>query len=538
MRSVPPLVLVTVLATALTGCTSGLPSPSSSPTAVPTSPTASPAPALAEHGVSAGHPLTAEVAVGVLERGGNAVDAAITAALVDPVLQPEASGLGGGGSAIIVEGAEVAYVDYRDEVNVAGTIPDSGTGVPGLVAGLEALHQRYGRLPWEDLVQPAADLARNGVPVSWYLARQLAYLPQGPERLPQFYRADGTRLQEGDLLVQEQLARTLDTVASEGAAAFYSGDLVSELSTVPGIDAESLAAYEPQWSEPPSGPVGEYELVSASPALPGAALVQLLQVAEAAGIGEVEPGSPEFYDIQTDAWRIANESIQTVLGDPNFVNVPVEELTDPVRNAQLAAEAATAATRTDTFDEVDGNTTHISVVDQDGMAVSMTNTVTNFWGAGTYIAGFFMNDSLERFDNIGITDTNDSAPGARSVSWSAPSMMLDGEGRPALVVGSPGGRQIPSSLATVISYWALHDRSVEESILAARTQLLPNGTLRVERQELADALRGLGYDTEVPSSQTIFGSVQALEVDWNERRVASFADPRRASGVVVASTLD
>ncbi|WEF20836.1 gamma-glutamyltransferase [Microbacterium maritypicum] len=520
------LVLVTAM---LAGCTPIEPTPTRSPLSSSTPSPTPTLPPLAQGAVAAGHPLSAEAGTAVLRQGGNAVDAAIAAAFADTVLQPDASSIGGGGSAIIADSDDLDYVDYRDEVNVAGTVPSSGAGIPGFVAGMAALHERYGTLPWEALLEPAIALARDGAPLSSYLAGQLQYLPGGAADVPPFYDADGRRLLADATFVQSTLAETLSTIATEGADAFYTGSLVPRLADVPGIDAESLAAYEVQWSDPPAGTFGDYTVVSAAPALPGAAVIQQLQIEEALGIAGAVPGSADFIDIQTRAWRIANNSIQTLFGDPNFVDVPVDALTDPEANAALAASAGAAGTAEG--EDVDGNTTHISVVDENGLTVSMTNTVTDFWGSKQYVAGFFFNNSLKRFNDIGTAGLNVVRPGARSVSWSAPSLVLDATGRPVLVVGLPGGRQIPSTLATVIALWAMHDASVEEAVLAPRFQLLTNDVLRLESDSVAAELRGRGYTVEVSGYPPVFGSVQALEIDWQTRSVTGFADPRRAAGV-------
>ncbi|KJQ53866.1 gamma-glutamyltransferase family protein [Microbacterium sp. SA39] len=512
----------------LTACTPVEPPPE--PQSETATPTPSPAPpALNGGAVAAGHPLAAAVGTAILDAGGNAVDAAIGTAFADTVLQPDASSLGGGGSAIVADTEEVSYVDYRDEVNLAGTVPAGGAGIPGFVAGMAALHDRYGSLEWSEILQGALALARDGAPLSDYLAGQMRYLPTRIDSTPAFFNAAGNRLQAGETLVQPDLAATLQTLAAEGPDAFYRGSLVPTLASVQGFDAESLAAYEVQWSVPPAGEFGEYTVVSASPALPGAAVIQQLQIEEALGLAGTAPNSAEFIDVQTKAWRIANNSIQTLFGDPAFVDVPVDQLTDPELNAALAASGG-GSTSSDS-PEVDGNTTHISVVDEDGLTVSMTNTVTNFWGSGQYVAGFFLNDALERFDDIGAAGLNVVRPGARSVSWSAPSLVLDQTGRPVLVIGLPGGRQIPSSLATVIGLWALHDFSVVDAVLAPRFQLLPNDTLRVEQGAPVDALRALGYRVEVSDASAVFGSVQALEIDWSSKSILGHPDPRRAAGV-------
>lgn len=484
---------------------------------------------LSQGAVAAGHPLAAAVGTAVLDAGGNAIDAAVATAFADTVLQPDASSIGGGGSAIIADSEFVDYVDYRDEVNAAGVIRAGGAGIPGFVAGMAALHDKYGSMQWSELLPGAISLARDGAPVSAYLAGQLRYLPTGTNQTPAFFDAAGGLLPAESTLVQPELAQTFQTLADEGPSAFYSGSLVPALTSIPGVDADSLGQYEVQWSNPPSGTFGDYTVISASPALPGAAVIQQLQIEEALGIRDTAPNSAAFIDAQTKAWRIANASIQSVFGDPNFTDVPVQTLTDAAANAALAASAG--ATTSPDSPEVDGNTTHISVVDENGLTVSMTNTVTNFWGSGQYTAGFFLNDSLERFNDIGNAGLNVARPGARSVSWSAPSLLLDAERRPVLAVGLPGGRQIPSTLATVIALWALHDLPLSDAVMAPRFQLLPDDTLRVEQGAPVADLQALGYRVQVSENTPVFGSVQALEIDWDARTIIGFADPRRAAGV-------
>lgn len=519
------------------------PSASASPSGPPPSPTPTPAPQpeLGAHGVSAGHPLAAEAGAQMLERGGTAVDAAVAAAFADAVLQPASSGIGGGGAAIVLADGEAANYEYREVVNQAGEIPDSGAGIPGFVAGMDRLHRDHGSLPWADLLQPAIELARSGEPVSRYLASQIAGAP-GPEvtaSLPHFRRDDGSLLRRGDVLVQEELATTMRTLAEDGADSFYTGSLARTLAETPGIDRGSLAAYEVDVSEPAAGPVGEFTMLSGAPALPGAAIIQLLQIAEAAGIADVDPDSPEYVDILSRAWQVADTSVQEHFGDPRFVDVPVESLTDPERNAQLAATlpgAAETSRSSAALASYEGapNTTHISVVDADGRAVSMTNTITNYWGSGQYVAGFFVNNQLSRFGDVGIDGANQPEPGRRSVTWSSPSMLLDERQRPVLVLGTPGGQQIPSTIANVVARWALHGQPLETAVRSGRFYLT-GGELRLETPQLAGAMRGMGYDVVVTdeAARPSYGSVQALVIRWGKGRVGSFADERRSAGYVV-----
>ncbi|WP_324650722.1 gamma-glutamyltransferase [Georgenia sp. H159] len=545
------LTVAVVVAASLAACTSSgpqqpQPSPSSAApttTAPPSpSPTPSPTSSPASYGVAAGDPAAVDAGIRVLQDGGNAVDAAIAAAFAVAVVEPYASGIGGGGAAIVVPGGDggqaVAY-DYREVVPVDGVIPPSGTGIPGFVAGMAALHDAHGQTEWAEVLAPAIELAADGDPASGMLAARLRE-DVGPgivAELPQF-RSGGQALAEGDVLVQEELAATMRTLADEGPESFYTGTLAAALVGVPGIDAGSLAGYEVVSGEPVRGVVGDHEVLAPMPPLPGAPMVQMLQVAEALGAGEAAPGSVELIERVSRAWEVADESTSTVLGDPAFVDVPVAELTDPDRNAALAADVpqtSAAATTTSTRYEGTPNTTHISVVDASGTAVSMTNTLTHWFGSGTYRAGFFLNDQLSRFSAIE-SAANRPAPGKRSVSWSMPLVVIDDDARVVLVIGSPGGRLIPNILTGVYARWAWHGQSLEEAVAAPRFHL-EGRTMRVEESlpgDVRDGLAARGYAVEVvPGSTYSFGSVNALEVDPETGALAGATDPRREAAVTV-----
>ncbi|KUG57220.1 hypothetical protein AVL62_15450 [Serinicoccus chungangensis] len=557
-----------LVALTLAACSGGDPGPDAAPTTAPEAPAATsappddaaattepappeaapsttapeppPEPGLGASGVSAGHPLAAEAGMQMLERGGSAVDAAIAAAFTDAVTQPSSSGIGGGGVTIVAADGEAVNYDYREVVNAQGAVPEDGVGVPGFVAGMHRLHEEHGELPWEVLLEPAITVAEDGHPVSDFVAAALR-TPNGEAAtgdLPHF-RSGGAPLQAGDPLVQTDLAATMRTLAEEGAPSFYTGSLSGRVAGVPGLDARTLQDYEVQVSAPAAGDLAGDVLLSGAPPLPGAAIVQMAQIAEAGGIGEVDPDSAEFVDRLSQAWLVADRTVQEELGDPAFVDVPVERITDQEANAALAADLydgdGGVAAVADPYDS-DPNTTHISVVDEDGVGVSMTNTLTSFWGSGRYLDGYFLNDQLSRFFAIGVSDANQPEAGRRSVSWSAPSMVVDEDYRPVLVVGTPGGRQIPSTTASVVLRWGLHGEPLDAAVPAGRF-LLSDGRLRLEDPALAGELRSMGYAVDVadPGRRADFGSVQALAVDWEQGTVTGFADDRRSAGFVVDS---
>jgi gamma-glutamyltranspeptidase / glutathione hydrolase len=488
------------------------------------------------HGVSAGDEAAVDAGMRIFEAGGSAVDATIAAAFAISVVEPFASGLGGGGAALVaVPGEEPSAYDYREVVATDGTIPPTETGIPGFAAGMRALHDDHGVLDWADLLEPAITLADEGTPTTPIVADQLqtaAYrLPLG--ELPDFFPG-GVPLQEGDPLVQPELGATLRRLADAGPSDLYDGVLADELSTtVEGIDPVSLSEYRVQRDPPSRGSFAGYEVVAPAPAPPGPAFVQQLQIAEAAGVGDVAPDSADHLHRMLMAWRLADATISERLGDPAFVEVPVAELTDPVRNAALA-EAVTDDGLVDpgsaeaAVDEA-GNTTHITVVGGDGTMVSMTNTLTNFWGSGEQALGFFLNDQLRRF-SIGGDATNGPEPGRRSVSWGLPVLVLDEQDRAVLGVGSPGGRRIPNILGNLLVRWGLHDESLDAAVEAPRFHL-EGDRLEFEvlpSDDVLDDLLGRGYgDAEVPSPVYYFGSVQALEIDHDTGDVVGATDPRR-----------
>lgn len=538
------LVSMSLLAVllAVSGCAAENPDESApAPTTPSPSETEVPQPSteavqLDQYGVAAAHPEAVAAGIQILDEGGNAVDAAIATAFAIGVVEPYASGLGGGGATLLAgpEMEPVGY-DYRETVAENGSIPASGTGVPGMVDGMATLHEEYGSMAWADLLAPAIELADEGFEVTELLAQRFRsdWGPASIAGLDQFHQGSQP-LSAGDTLVQTELADTLTTLAEEGPEAFYTGSIADELTQVDGLDEQTLSNYETEQAPPVSGRFGDYEFVSAAPQLPGAAVLQQLQIAEALGAADAAPGSAEYIDQTSRAWQTADQSVTEHFGDPDFVEVPTEELTDPETNA-AAAEPAAASLPADSSGEraeiEAGNTTHITVVDANGIVVSMTSTLTSFWGGADseYVGGFFLNDQLSRFEAID-TPSNQPEPGRKSVSWSAPSMVLDDQGRAVLGIGTPGGHQIPNILTAVMVPWGLQDAPLQDAVDAPRHSL-QDGVLAMEqepKQEVSELIRERGWDLQVTTrADAVFGSVQALEIDYDDKSVIGAKDSRR-----------
>lgn len=499
------------------------PTPSEPTEPSPTEPTTTPdgEEVLQQQGVSAGHPLAAEAGERILSQGGNAVDAAVATAFAVSVVEPFASGIGGGGSAIIAgQDGEPEFLDYREVVAESGEIPASDAGIPGFVAGMGQLHAADGNLEWAEVLEPARELAEEGFSVSDFLATRIA-ADDGQAALAgldEFTGGDGP-LSAGEELVQPELAETLETLQNNGWEDFYTGELAESLSQqTDGIDAESLQSYQTQEREPAHGEVGEYQVLAASGSLPGAQMIDMLQQVESAGIAEMLPDSADYVEELSQAWLEAEEQVLTQLGEQG---TSAQASSGQVGASQEATEQS-------------ANTTHISVVDEDGTAVSMTNTIMYFWGSGEQVDGYFLNNHLSRFAAID-SPANQPEPGGRTTTWSNPAMVLDDQDRPVLVIGSPGGHQILNIMGTVLTQLLLQDAELKqahlEEALASPRFRAEDNTLYAEESFSGDVIEQLetqGWDIEVwPDEQASFGSVQPLLVDYEESTVTSADDSRR-----------
>jgi gamma-glutamyltranspeptidase / glutathione hydrolase len=487
-------------------------------------------------GVSASHPAAVDVGMAVLESGGNAVDAAIAVAYALGVAEPFGSGIGGGGAMLILPaGEDPRYYDYRETAPVSGELPPSDIGVPGFVAGMAHIHDEHGSLDLAGLIEYAARLAEDGVVVDDYLHERLegAAHRMPIHLLPRLF-PDGLPIPPGETLRQPEYAEALRLIQEEGPEALYEGELGQAITdAVSGLELDDLAAYEVLELEPAVGSFAGYDLLSGGAPTSGSTVIQLLQVAEELGITELDLEGADAYHALAQAWRVALAQRTADLADPTVEDVEVDALLDPDVSRRLAA-----AIPDDGFVEVEeddeefslhSDTTHAVVVDREGTMVSMTNTLSNFFGSGLPVSGFFLNDQLKNF-SADPDSINHAAPGKRPRSFITPTIVVDDEGRPVLGIGSPGGRRIPNVVAQVLVRWAGHGQSLEDAVLAPRFHL-ERRVLEVEEAPpngVTQDLVGRGYEvtTTVPTSE-YYGGVQALVVDWEDGTIDGVEDVRR-----------
>ncbi len=516
----------------------------------------------------------AEVAAQILKKGGNAVDAAVATAFTLAVTYPEAGNIGGGGFMMIYIDGKAYFLDYRETApraasrdmyldeqgEVIGNLSMVGAraaGVPGTVMGLWEAHRKFGTLPWGELIAPAVGYARNGFKVAdkQYQYREDALkLFNGTTNFADYFG----RMKPGKTFRQPELAATLQRIADQGPDEFYRGRtaalLVAQMRAGNGlITSQDLQDYQAVWREPLHFDWRGNRLYTAPPpSSGGVALAQLLSIKEAraADFKDVQLNSSRYIHLLAEIEKRVFADRADYLGDPDFSDVPVKQLIDPVYLQQRAAGInpdAISATEDIRPGLEPHQTTHFSIVDADGNAVSNTYTLNWDYGSGVVVkgAGFLLNDEMDDFsakpgvaNAFGVVggDANAIAPGKRMLSSMSPSVMTR-DGKVTLVVGTPGGSRIFTSIFQVLNNLYDYHLPLEEAVAVQRVhhQLLPKDTLYYDSHapltgKVADELKAMGYTLEDQGWE--MGDIQAIRI--NGRQVETAADPRgRGVGKVV-----
>ncbi|MGY4283192.1 gamma-glutamyltranspeptidase/glutathione hydrolase [Bradyrhizobium sp. LM2.7] len=514
----------------------------------------------AEHGmVVAQEKISAQVGADILRRGGNAVDAAVATGFAMAVTYPRAGNIGGGGFMVIHSAArnEDIAIDYRETAPAATTTqiflgpdgkPDAtksrdsalGIGVPGSVAGLALALERYGsgQFTLAQLLEPAIALARDGFVLGDDIADTLPAwhrrLARWPSSAKIFSRPDGTPLREGDRLVQGDLAETLSAIAAQGSRGFYEGPVANKLakavSDAGGImTSADLKAYQAVIRAPVRGTYRGYDIVSMPlPSSGGVVLAETLNILEGFQLAELKQGSPASLHLLIEAMKRAYADRARYLGDPAFVNAPIDTLIAKDYAARLRATISTSrATPSSKLVSAGAspregsNTTHFSVVDSSGNAVSNTYTLNFSYGVGLVAegTGVLLNNELDDFTAaVGASNAyglvgfepNLPGPGKRPLSSMSPTIVLK-DGKPVLVTGSPGGSRIISTVLQVIVNVLDYRMDVAAAVAAPRLhhQWLPD-EVRIERgfpDDVLFELKAMDHIIVEPMGQTSANSI-------------------------------
>jgi gamma-glutamyltranspeptidase/glutathione hydrolase len=521
--------------------------------------------------------IASDVGASILGRGGNAVDAAVATAFALAVTHPSAGNLGGGGFMIVrtADGKATTF-DYREKAPAAstptmylkpdGTIDRSLTrsgwlapGVPGTVRGLALAHKRFGKLPWADVVRPAAKLASGGFPLSRALASSLnntvaRFMAPFPSSVAAYGKPGGGTWAEGDTIRLTDLGRTLEAIASGGPDAFYTGwiadSLAAQMKANGGLITKAdLAAYQAKEREPVRGTFNGYEIIAMGPpSSGGAVMLETLNILEKFDVAKMDRWSPDYLHLRIEAARRAYADRARWLGDPDFVSVPMARLTSKAyadtlargikrdrASSSLDVGADIVSVRTAESDE----TTHFSVVDAEGNAVSNTYTLEGGYGSGVVVrgAGFLLNNEMGDFNkkpgdtnpggDIG-TPANLIAPGKRMLSSMSPAIVTRG-GKLALVTGSPGGRTIPNTVLDVVLGVTAFGEPIRTAVDAPRLhhQWLPDSTT-IESGKVSDAtiaaLKARGQAVRLSTGRQ--GDAHSIWIDQKTGTAYGAADHR------------
>jgi gamma-glutamyltranspeptidase/glutathione hydrolase len=566
-------LLLLLAAAAFAGCTTPLP-PAAPPAPQAPAPAAAAAAAgeISAAGVAAANPHAVEAGIEILAAGGSAADAAVAIQAMLGLVEPQSSGIGGGGFLLYYDaatgkitafnGRETAprgaspgmFLDangeplsYRDAV-----VSGRSTGVPGAIAMLGAAHARHGALPWARLFDPAIRAARDGVPVPKRMARFVNgdfAQSKEPDVRAIFSRADGTPLQAGDLYRNAAYAETLGRIASQGPRALLESPLrdaiIARTRAEPRggtLTAADFDAYQPGITDPVCGPYLVYLVCVPPPPSSGVVLLEMLGILDRTDIATRGPGDPEAWYLFAMASRLMYADRDKFIADPDFVPVPVDGLLDPgyiARRAALigatpgpapaAGDPAPLARGADATIEASG-TSHFVVADRDGNIVSMTTTVESLFGSGRAVGGFVLNNQLTDFSFEPVVDgvpaANAVAGGKRPRSSMAPVIVLDAKRRAVAAVGSPGGSSIlaynAKALVGLLAWRLPVQQAIDLPNVIARgdeyygeVAKLPPG--------VADALAARGV--AVKSGRGEESGLQGLVV--GSSGVTGAADPRR-----------
>jgi gamma-glutamyltranspeptidase/glutathione hydrolase len=500
--------------------------------------------------VATAHPEASQVGLDILKAGGNAVDAAVAVQFALSVVYPYAGNIGGGGFMVYRDQSGQSYtVDYREKApakatkdmyldslgNVRAGLSTSGhlaSGVPGSVDGMAEAHKRFGKLSWAQVLQPAINLAQNGFPLSQRDALGLNRIKSELQRinpgktyfLKTTVPTDTVTWQKGDIMVQADLAKTLQRIQAQGRAGFYEGEtarlLVEEMKRGNGIiSEEDLKNYHAVWREPIKAKYKEYNVITMPPTSSGGvALVQLMRLTEQYPLRRWGWNKDSTVQVMIEAERRVYADRAKFLGDPDFIKVPVAQLTSPDYLKTRWTDFSFAKA-TDSKNVKGGTvpgyesmeTTHFSIVDGAGNAVSITTTLNGGFGSRVVVGGggFFMNNEMDDFsvkpgvpNMFGLigNQANAIAPGKRMLSSMTPTI-LEKNGKLFMVVGTPGGSTIITSVYQTILNVVEHGMTMQQAVNALKFhhQWLPDKTTFENgafSEPTIQALQGRGYIIE------------------------------------------
>ncbi len=527
--------------------------------------------------VATAHPLASRAAIEMLKSGGNAVDAAVAAAFAIGVVEPDGSGLGGGGGMVIYlkERNESYYINYYARASERGSEAgysgsrDAHTAkaicVPGTVAGLTMAHEKFGTLPLSKILEPAIRYASEGFEIDATLAKLILdniETIMTDEVTMNIFCEDGFPLMEGDRIVQEELAQTLSIIAEKGRKGFYESELTDSM--VRGIaerggvlTLNDFASYEAQFTTPLHGTYRGYEILAANAPQSGLCLIEALNILENYDLQNAPhySKSAEILHLMAETQRFVWADRTAYLGDPRIADVPVKgliskeyatqrynqinkEKLDPPKyrdvkkgNPHPFSGKGEVLMVEDEISMGDGHTTHLSVIDKDGNCIALTQTLGLFFGSGQTVEGVLFNCAMTNFAYRTKTSINLFKDGKQSRSSITPAIILK-DNNPFLIVGSPGAARIIAAVMEVVINIVDYEMSVSEANLAPRFFVRNSEDyLYLEsgiKPEVRTKLEEMGHTLRVYEGiDLFFGGVQMIHINPKDKMYYGSADKRR-----------
>lgn len=517
--------------------------------------------------VAAAKPEASQVGVDILKKGGNAVDAAVATGFALGVLEPNASGLGGGGFMIIrmAKTGKTVVIDFRETapkystadmfkydaegnavINQENTVGGKASGVPGEVAGLLTALEKYGTMNRKQVMQPAIDLAEKGIPVTVNLAQIIKDefdKISKYEATSSIYLKDGLPYEVGDTIANPDLANTLKLIQKGGKDAFYKGELAKKIALEVQkqggiITVDDLKNYKVEIREPVEGTYRGYKIISTPPASSGGThVIELLNIMENFDLKAMGDNTTDTWHAWTEAMKLMFADRAKYMADTAFVKVPLKGLTDKEYAKELykkidMVKPAETVEAGDPWKYESGSTTSFSVMDKHGNMVTVTKSINYFFGSGVTVpgTGIIMNNHMDDFV-LKPGSVNSIEPGKRPLSSMSPTLVLDPQGRPFMTLGSPGATRIITTVAQAISNVIDHGMDIQQAILAPRIFSMQSGTVKLEGRASINAYEGLkakGHQIELKLDyDPYFGGVHAVLMDYNTKTLHGGADPRR-----------
>ena len=520
--------------------------------------------------VASSNGLSSEIGVAVLKKGGNAIDAAVATAFSLAVTLPSAGNIGGGGFIVYMDkDGKTTTIDFREKAPLKATndmyLDDNGIlidginhksalaiGVPGTVAGLFKAHKKYGKLLWATLVQPAIDQAKNGFPFNWSLYAAAGHFSKkGTENafMDSYFRNDkGAVVQPDELWVQPELAATLTLIRDNGKDGFYKGHVAKKIAKWMKenggiITTKDLKKYEAIEREPMKGTYKGYDIYSMPPpSSGGVALIEMMNLMELADFDEIEFNSTAYVHLVAEAMRRAFADRAEHLGDPDFnLNMPLEKLTSKAfakkRFEGIDMNKASVSDSTKFGRLFDGeSTTHLSVMDKEGNAVSLTYTLEYSYGSqmGSSDLGFIFNNEMGDFNpQPGITKTNGQigtapnlvAPEKRMLSSMTPTI-VGKNGKPYLVIGSPGGRTIINTVFQTVFNVLEYNMRIDKAIEALKIhhQWLPDRIIYEKHLMSPDTRKALEAMGHTLQERNNIGTLMGITFDPDKKIFTGASD--------------